>query len=263
MASGENWTEDEIIVACYIYLSRDRITVRDTRFLAGLFDRTEKSVGAKIYNIRRFDDEVVRSGGSFWSHGSHLDEVVWNKFQEDPETMSTRAMAIMNGMGADEDVIRDSYSSSGTVSIDIGPGMERYVTVKERMNQGSFRRVVLRCSDYRCCVTGIRDTTLLVASHIKPWSECGPGEKTDIHNAFCLNSLHDRLFDRGLMTVDRDLRILYAPSLARSMDAEVYESMIARFDSVKVTDSNTPSEDYLRHHNALFERRNGILISDL
>ena len=84
MGHGDKWSEDEITAACYLYLYSDKITVKEKRLLASMFGRTEKSIGAKMDNIARFDEHAAEKGKSVWDNGSHLDGVVWKKFQETP-----------------------------------------------------------------------------------------------------------------------------------------------------------------------------------
>ena len=49
---------------------------------------------------------------------------------------------------------------------------------------------------------------LLVAGHIVPWSE-DPLNRLNPQNGLCLNMLHDKAFDRGLMYIDRNFIIHY------------------------------------------------------
>ena len=81
---------------------------------------------------------------------------------------------------------------------------ERETIVKTRVNQELFRSAVLSSYDDACCITGIDLPPLLVASHIVPWSK-DPRERLNPRNGLCLNALHDRAFDRGLISVDPEL----------------------------------------------------------
>lgn len=47
---------------------------------------------------------------------------------------------------------------------------------------------------------GISGTSLLTASHIKPWRACNGEEKVDPFNGLSLSPLLNHLFDRGLLT---------------------------------------------------------------
>ncbi len=263
MAAGDKWSKDELIVACYFYICTDKITIKEKRFLATMFNRTEKSIGAKMDNIARFDYEALSSGRSSLPHGSNMDKIVWNEFHNTPELMIEKAKQIMSNRNVLEE---------GELYIDcpiecefseIGPGVDRDAIVKARLNQNVFRKVVLQASNNKCCVTGIGVRSSLIASHIKPWSNCTSNEKTDIHNALCLNAMHDSLFDKYLMTIDTEDKIFYAPQLKSLMGSEFYTNLIEKYDEIHVNDLNRPSELYIKYHNDMFERKNNVEIKSL
>ena len=73
-----------------------------------------------------------------------------------------------------------------------------------RRGQGTFRNNV-RALESSCRCTGISKTSLLVASHIKPWRFCtSASERLDGANGMLLTPNADRLFDRGLMSFEDD-----------------------------------------------------------
>lgn len=57
---------------------------------------------------------------------------------------------------------------------------------------------------------GVR--SLLVASHIIPWSK-SEEHCLDPRNGIALNALHDKAFDRGLITFDTELRLVCSKAL--------------------------------------------------
>src|SRR5256885_16576834 len=60
----------------------------------------------------------------------------------------------------------------------------------------------------RCRLTGVSDTRLLVASHIKPWKDSTNQERLDGHNGLLLSPHVDRLFDRHLISFTDDGQII-------------------------------------------------------
>lgn len=63
-----------------------------------------------------------------------------------------------------------------------------------------------------CAITRIKINEFLVASHIKPWVK-DENNRLNPHNGICLNSIHDRAFDRGLITIGRDYKIIISSRL--------------------------------------------------
>lgn len=93
-------------------------------------------------------------------------------------------------------------------------GTNRTAEVTVRVGQAFFRNAVLCNYHARCCMTGIAVPTLLVASHIKPWTQSDDAtEKANPQNGLCLNALHDKAFDQGLITVDDQYRIVISNQL--------------------------------------------------
>lgn len=64
MRHRDKWSEDKITVACYLYLYSDKITVKKKRLLTSMFGRTDKSNGANMDNIARFDKHAAKRGKS-------------------------------------------------------------------------------------------------------------------------------------------------------------------------------------------------------
>ena len=90
---------------------------------------------------------------------------------------------------------------------------ERLELVKARIGQGTFRQKLLL--HWECCaVTGYHELSMLVASHIKPWSASSNSERLDPFNGLLLVPNIDRAFDRGFITFDEAGRLLVSPLLS-------------------------------------------------
>ncbi|WP_438404324.1 HNH endonuclease [Aeromonas hydrophila] len=76
---------------------------------------------------------------------------------------------------------------------------EKEQLVKSRRGQGLFRSR-LEQIEHACRVTGVSNKDLLIASHIKQWSESNNAERLDGHNGLLLSPHIDKLFDRGWIT---------------------------------------------------------------
>jgi hypothetical protein len=84
--------------------------------------------------------------------------------------------------------------------------------IKARVGQGGFRqKLVLYWKG--CSVTGFKETSLLVASHIKPWSVSNNKERLDPFNGLLLTPNLDKVFDLGLISFDQTGKIMISPFL--------------------------------------------------
>ena len=87
-------------------------------------------------------------------------------------------------------------------------GTEREAIVKIRENQSQFRKRMLERYKCKCCLCGVSMDSLLIASHIKPWSRSDDNEKLSADNGLLLCPNHDKLFDLGYISFDDDGNIL-------------------------------------------------------
>ena len=84
--------------------------------------------------------------------------------------------------------------------------------IKARLGQGSFRQKLLKLYPI-CPLTDLDVQSLLIASHIKPWSKCNNEERLDPFNGLMLAPHIDALFDSGLITFDADGTIKISPKI--------------------------------------------------
>ena len=218
------WSDEELIVVCYIYNSDWSYTEKIRRALQYL-GRNESSVKFRFGNF----DNFRKGAGGFANGGTHARKT-WDKYQENPSEMADLAISLFNG------------GQVGSTS------------------NSESEMATLTCAGNRCCVTGISEPMFLIASHIKPWSVCEAKEKTDVHNALCLNTFHDSLFDKYRMTVNESMEIIYDPKLEDCIPEKTYRSMIQEYTEIKVNESNKPATKYLDYHNNRFTAITGIKV---
>ena len=123
-------------------------------------------------------------------------------------------------------------------------GLEKEVVAKARINQGKFREIMLK--KYRnCCLCGIDNPDLLIASHIKPWNESNEIEKLSEYNGLLLCSMHDKLFDKGYISFNDDGTILVSEELSNinRIFSNIDENRI-----IEITNDNIPFIKYHREN---------------
>lgn len=84
--------------------------------------------------------------------------------------------------------------------------------VKARVKQSIFRKEVLENFNRQCCLTGVDESQLLVASHIIPWS-AKIDTRLSPYNGLCLSILYDSLFDSGYFTFNDSTEVVLTPRL--------------------------------------------------
>ena len=91
----------------------------------------------------------------------------------------------------------------------IPPERRRVVTKVSRLARDSdFRRKVIVAYDRKCCVTGLQ-LRLIDAAHILPVG--AEGSTDDVRNGLCLSPTYHRAYDRGLIYLNEDRKMLINP----------------------------------------------------
>lgn len=129
------------------------------------------------------------------------------------------------------------------------PETQRLQLARARVGQGFFRKQVILL-DGACRVTGVTDTRLLIASHIKPWREASNGERLSGHNGMLLSPHVDALFDEQWITFEDDGQMHVHPALAR----DVLDRWA--IDPAKRVERFRPEQaNYLARHRELFAQK--------
>lgn len=118
---------------------------------------------------------------------------------------------------------------------------------KTRPWQAAWSKNIKEDYGYRCAVCNITTTTLLVGSHIIPVSDDKNNRKNP-RNGICLCVLHDKAFDKGLITINNEHELLLSPRLSND---PVLHSALKEYEGKKVHLPNKfpPSLEFLEFHN--------------
>lgn len=239
------WERAETLVAFSLYcrMPFGRVHKHNPTIikLAKKMGRTPDALAMKMSNLAWCDPN--NPGGL--KHGSKLDKAICKAFRDTPDELiyeseqalaRLRERAVEAGLELPPDIIN------------MPRGEERERLVRDRVNQGFFRRTVLSAYREKCCITGLEAPALLNASHIIPWRE--NRARLDPRNGLCLNSLHDRAFDRGLITVQTDGVVIVSADLRAKAETCRESAFILGCDGHKIElpDKFKPAEEFLDYH---------------
>jgi HNH endonuclease len=241
------WTREELIVAFNLYckIPFGRIHIRNPQVieLARAIGRTPSAVSWKLANFARLDPALKKRNIAGAAHGALAEGKIWNEFNNNWEQLAFESERLLGGMTGQASALVDEAE-------EFPEGRTRETLVRTRINQGFFRAAVLAAYGNRCCITGLSVAMLLNASHIVPWA-VDVKNRTNPRNGICLNAIHDRAFDSGLLTVTLDMKVKLSPKI-KGADAEgAVRDFIWRFEgtSISLPRRFTPDESFLRFHN--------------
>jgi len=146
----------------------------------------------------------------------------------------------------DKDVLADIEALKNDQLI---PETQRIQLTKARVGQGLFRKRVMHIAPH-CRVTGVEDSRLLIASHIKPWKDSNNFERINGHNGIMLSPHVDALFDEKLITFEDDGRMRVHHSLPHDV--------LDRWSispSTRVAPFHKDQSVYLAFHRGLFAKK--------
>jgi putative restriction endonuclease len=122
-------------------------------------------------------------------------------------------------------------------------------TIQARRVQALFRATVMAGYDFACAISGINIPALVQASHIVPWSH-EEGRRLDPRNGIALSVLHDRAFDRGLITVDENLRVVISGRLRVGKPTEIHRIALLEIEGRRLRPPTryAPDPEALAYH---------------
>ena len=248
---ANNWTREQLLLALGLYceIPFGQFHQNNPKIIAAAeaIGRTPSALAMKLSNLASLDPDITGSGRSGLPGASAADRAIWGEFMAGtnhlmPEIAVQVEQHRINpeAYGLEEDNyegIKD-YSASD---------IER--KSKQRKGQNLFRDAVLTSYEFRCAVTGVSDTRLLVASHIKPWSKDSEN-RLNPRNGLCLSTFFDRAFDIGLVSFSEDLELLVSLELKQqSENVHIRETFVAREgEKLLLPEKFSPGVGFLNWH---------------
>ena len=214
-----HWTKDQVKLAFHLYcqIPYGRIHGRNPEIiaLAKIIGRTSDAVAMKMLNIASIDPAITATGRAGLGNASALDRMVWDEFHSDWERLAVECELLRQKL--DQDFIDDLEYEVDELLPEDFTGETRQVLTTQRIKQHFFRRAVLSSYRGRCCISGLSDARLLMASHIVPWSD-DKTNRLNPSNGLCLSAIHDKAFDRGLITISDNYEVMLSEQLKRNDD---------------------------------------------
>jgi len=182
---------------------------------------------------------ALRQFQNFLIENSHLQKLL--------ETFNTHR-------GSDDELAKKlnrelSYPQALLEDTNSQEGREALRLMKTRVNQAAFREIISRAYRNTCCITGIDLPQVNRASHIIPWSVSKP-TRMDPRNGLCLSATYDAAFDRCLISLDEDFRLLVARDIRDHYDSAAVKThfLAKQGQRIKLPKRFQPRSDYLEKH---------------
>ena len=243
------WEREELIIAfnlyCRIHFGRIHNSNQNIIKIAEILGRSPSSVSMKMCNFARFDPQLKKRNIKGLAHGSKQDKLIWDEFNNDWETLAYESQKILYQLGHVED---KEKSIQAEILKDIQK-TELKRNVKVRLVQNFFRETVLASYDFACAFCLLSVPEMLNASHIIPWSK-SKLRRVDPRNGLSLCTLHDRAFDRGLISIDKDNCVIISNKLKPKRKCRMFKVGFREMNGkrIKMPDRFLPDQIALDYH---------------
>lgn len=244
------WTREELILAFNLYLKlpfgKMHKHTPEIIQLANLIDRTPSSIGMRLGNFASVDPYHQERGIGGLKGGMNQVKPIWNEFfknQEELIFLSEQILAQKENTSIEnkyQDILLDLKDLKGETVIR---------EVKTRVNQCVFRQMVLTNYTTKCAITGIDIPELLLASHIVPWSK-NEKERLNPENGICLSALYDKAFDKGLIGINSNYKVILSMDLKKKKETSFYQNHFASIENQRINDGikYLPRKEFLEYH---------------
>jgi putative restriction endonuclease len=248
-----NWTREETIVAFNVYCripfkassKSNPLIIKYSQILG----RSPSALNMKVGNFGRLDPELKKQGIVGLAHGSKMEDEVWEEFNGNWEKLAFESELLISKFAN-----KSIELASEIETDDLKAGIDIEAIVKQRVNQSFFRRTVLSSYNYKCCITGLSIPDFLIASHIIPWSK-NTEQRLNPRNGLCLNSIHDKAFDRGFITITPEFIVKVSKSFCDFKKERAVQEFFIKYENLNIHLPNRflPEKDFLDfHYNNIF-----------
>jgi len=123
--------------------------------------------------------------------------------------------------------------------------------VKTRLDQRAFSNIVFKNYNSTCCITGLDISSVNRASHIIGWADPqGKKIRLEPRNGLCLSATYDAAFDKHLISLDDDYRIILSKEIKDHYSSQSVQAYFRskEGDAITLPDSYLPKPEYLEVH---------------
>jgi putative restriction endonuclease len=247
----DNWTREQLIVALNLYWKIPYNKISGTsntqvKEIADLLGRTPAALAYKLMNFTSIDPERQDKGNKGKNGAGSTDKIIWNEYFGYWDKLAFDSAVILSQIQN----IPIEQTLDIESELEFAEGKEKERLVKTRVNQSDFRLRILASYNEKCCITGIQIPTLLVASHIIPWSK-NKEQRLNPRNGLCLNNIHDKAFDKGLITITTDFKVKLSDVILEKEKDQTFQKFFFAYENQSIILPNRflPSKEFLEYHN--------------
>ena len=239
------WTRQEFLIVLDLYwripFGQFHMQNHEVIRVAQAIGRTPSAVAMRLGNFASLDPELKQRG---LRNGSAAARGIWSEMHDNWDNFVEESTIARQSHGLiDETEVShiDEEEKGSRVT-------ERQGVRRQRVGQDFFRAAVMTAYNYRCCISGLAETELLIASHIVPWKD-DEKNRMNPRNGLLLSVLHDKAFDRGFITLDDNLVVHVSQNHLPAND-RFFSETVAAYDGHPIAppEKLRPAPEFLAYH---------------
>lgn len=241
------WSRADIVIAYALYcitpLNQIKPTNKVIQQVAKIIPHSVSSIVMRMLNFKHIDPKA----GEGLGHVAKKDILVYEEFKHDWGALSIEAETL-TGLA-----LFDSTPLHGAKPLSS-------LTDHKRVSRERhfFKKAVLSAYNDTCYISGCTLPQMLIASHIKPYSECRSEEdRVSPDNGICLNTFYDKAFDSGLITITPSMTVHVSPLVTHRQNDDFTHKWLLNLDgSVLLPPPRfSPRRAFLEYHNDIIFKR--------
>lgn len=253
--ANQQWTREQTLIALNLYcqLAFGQLHRRNPLIIttALMIKRTPDALAMKLVNLASLDPAITHNGRKGLVGCSKLDREIWHEFMEHPNSIGEESQLLIDAIAKKDASLLTLSSHDPHLDTDADSfyAADNISKVRTRIKQAFFRKAVLSSYNHTCCMTGISLKSLLIASHIVPWSH-NENQRLNPANGLCLSALHDKAYDLGLITVTPDFRINISQQLKTLERSAISKDYLIGLDGrlINLPKKFQPNPTFLAYH---------------
>ncbi len=246
------WSREDIVIAYALYcitpLKQINPKNKVIQQVAEIIPHSASSIVMRMLNFKHLDPRTGQGLG----HVAKADKLIYEEFKHDWGALSVEAETLTGLDLFDASPIQGAKPLSSLTN--------KSQVTRERV---FFKKAVLSAYDGRCFLSGCSVPTMLIASHIKPFSKCRTSaDRVDPSNGICLNNFYDKAFDSGLLTITPGLKVHISPILKTFAKDDFTRLWLLDLEGAVYSPPPrfSPRSDLLEYHNdVIFKRETDYL----
>ncbi len=244
---------------CQIPFGKFHLHNPDIIRYAKIIGRTPSALAMKLSNIASLDPEIISTGRKGLQGASMADKLMWEEMQSNWDEFIDEFDRAQKTFGQLPELNSEIQESESLDDFKDYSGKDRVGKTKIRIDQKFFRASVLSAYDFKCCISGLSVPQLLIASHIVPW-RIDQSNRLNPRNGLCLSVLHDKVFDLGMITIDKNFKVKVSKKIIPKSDT-FFNSTILNYEGKKISlpEKFLPNLEFLAFHREnIFEQEKNL-----